>query len=325
MLGRATALALLARGDEVTVLQRHASGLPCREQRGDVADLTAVRRAAAGQDVVVHLAAKVGVTGPWSQYALTNIDGTRNVVAACESEAVGSLVHVSSPAVAHYGSALVGVSAEPADPGRARGHYARSKAEAELIALAADSPDLAVLCIRPHLVWGPGDTQLVARVVARARRGRLPILGSGAALIDTTYVDNAADALVAAVDACRVAHGEALVVSNGEPRPVQDILLKLCRACDAPEPSRRLPVPVAMALGTLVGGVWPVLGRTDTPPFTRFLVEQLTTAHWFDQRRTRALLGWAPRVTLDEGFEELAKYQLSGDGARSVRRGRIAV
>jgi 2-alkyl-3-oxoalkanoate reductase len=325
MLGRATALALLARGDEVTVFQRHASGLPCREERGDVADLTAVLRAADGQDVVVHLAAKVGVTGPWSQFATTNVDGTRNVVAACESVAVGSLVHVSSPAVAHYGTALVGVGAQPADPGRARGHYARSKAAAELIALAADSPDLAVVCIRPHLVWGPGDTQLVARVVARARSGRLPILGSGAALIDTTYIDNAADALVAAVDASGVAHGEALVVSNGEPRPVKEILLKLCRASDAPEPSRRLPVPVAMALGAMAEGAWSVLGRTDTPPFTRFLVEQLTTAHWFDQRRTRALLGWAPRVRLDEGFEELAKYQLSGDGARSVGGSRVAV
>jgi 2-alkyl-3-oxoalkanoate reductase len=80
-----------------------------------------------------------------------------------------------------------------------------------------------------------------------------------------------------------------------------------------------------MALGAMAEGAWSVLGRTDTPPFTRFLVEQLTTAHWFDQRRTQALLGWAPRVRLDEGFEELAKYQLSGDGARSVGGSRVAV
>jgi nucleoside-diphosphate-sugar epimerase len=307
LLGRETVRALLRRGDEVTVLQRHSADLPCPEVLGDIADLAAVRQAAEGKDVVVHLAAKVDVTGPWSQFARTNIDGTRAVVTACRATGVGSLVHVSSPAVAHAGRPLVGVGAEPADPHRARGHYARSKAAAELIALAADSPDLAVLSIRPHLVWGPGDTQLVARIVSRARQGRLPILGTGAALIDTTYIDNAVQALVAAVDACPVAHGQALVVSNGEPRTVKEVLAKLCRAAGAPEPSWSLPVPAAKVLGGVVEGAWSLLGRRDTPPLTRFLVEQLTTAHWFDQRRTRDVLGWAPGVGLDEGFDRLAQ------------------
>jgi 2-alkyl-3-oxoalkanoate reductase len=312
LLGGGLVRALLRRGDEVTVLQRHPSDLPCREVLGDVADLSVVRRAAAGQDAVVHLAAKVDVTGPWSQFASTNIDGTRAVVAACRAAGVGSLVHVSSPAVAHHGQPLVGVGAEPADPDRARGHYARSKAAAELVALAADSPQLAVLCIRPHLVWGPGDTQLVARIVARARQRRLPVLGSGAALIDTTYVDNAVQALVAAVDACPAAHGEALVVSNGEPRTVREILAQLCVAAGVPEPGWSLPVPAARAAGTVVEGAWWLLRRRDTPPLTRFLVEQLTTAHWFDQRCTRELLGWTPEVSLDEGFARLTRWYREG-------------
>ena len=100
MLGRATARALLSRGDEVTVLQRGASGLPCREVRGDIADPDAVGRAVRGQDAVVHLAAKVDVTGRWREYADANISGTRNVVASCRSLGVSRLVHVSSPSVA---------------------------------------------------------------------------------------------------------------------------------------------------------------------------------------------------------------------------------
>jgi nucleoside-diphosphate-sugar epimerase len=202
MLGRATAAALAERGDDVTVLQRRPAGLACREVLGDVADPAVVARAVDGQDAVLHLAAKVDVTGRWAEYLRANVEGTRTVVDACRRAGVGRLVHVSSPSVAHGGQALVGVGAGPADPARARGHYARSKAVAERDALAADSPSLAVLVVRPHLVWGPGDTQLVERIVERARAGRLPVIGSGAALIDTTYVDNAADALVAAVDAC---------------------------------------------------------------------------------------------------------------------------
>jgi nucleoside-diphosphate-sugar epimerase len=308
MLGRRTAEMLLARGDDVCVLQRRPSGLPCREVLGDVADPGVVAAAVQGQDAVLHLAAKVDVVGRWDDYRRANVDGTRAVVAACRAAGVPRLVHVSSPSVAHAGSALVGVGAGAADPTRARGHYARSKAMAELDALAADGDGLAVLVLRPHLVWGPGDTQLVARIVARARAGRLPVLGSGAALIDTTYVDNAAAALVAGVDACEPAHGRALVVSNGEPRMVQEVLGLLSAAAGAPPPRLRVPRWAGMVAGAAVEGVWTLLDRTDTPPLTRFLVEQLTTAHWFDQRDTRNLLGWAPDVSLDEGFARLARW-----------------
>ncbi len=306
MLGRETARSLLSRGDDVTVLQRRPSGLPCAEVLADVADQDAVRRAAAGQDAVLHLAAKVDVVGPWQEYVHANIEGTRSVVRACRANDVGRLVHVSSPAVAHGGQPLVAAGAAPADPRRARGHYARSKAFAEQHALAADSPEMAVLCIRPHLVWGPGDTQLVERIVSRARAGRLPLVGSGAALIDSTYVENAVDALVAALDVLPGVHGEALVVSNGEPRPVAEILARICAAAQVPAPRGRVPVPLATAAGTLLEGLWRVTDRRDTPPVTRFLVEQLTTAHWFDQRHTRVALRWTPRIPLEEGFSRLA-------------------
>jgi len=306
MLGRGVAEALLARGDDVTVLQRRPSGLDIREVLGDIAEAGVVRDAAAGAEVVVHLAAKVDVVGRWVEYDHTNVEGTRAVVDACRGAGVRRLVNVSSPSVAHTGRSLVGVGAGQADPARARGNYARSKALAEQVALAADSANLTVVSVRPHLVWGPGDTQLVGRIIERARAGRLPFIATGAALIDTTYVDNAVDALLAAVAAD--VHGEALVVSNGEPRPVGEVLRLLCEAAGVAAPSRHVPLRVALAAGATVEGVWRLLDRRDTPPLTRFLVEQLATAHWFDQRRTREALGWTPRVTLDAGFAALAKH-----------------
>jgi 2-alkyl-3-oxoalkanoate reductase len=311
MLGRATAQALLDRGDDVTVLQRRPAGLPCAEVLGNVADPAAVGRAVRGQDAVVHLAAKVDVVGSWTQYARANITGTRLVAEACRDAGVRRLVHVSSPSVAHAGTALSGVGAEPADPDRARGHYARSKALAEQIALSADGAELAVLVIRPHLVWGPGDTQLVARILDRARARRLPLIGTGAALIDTTYVDNAAAALVAAVDACGRVHGEPLIVSNGEPRQVAEILARLCAAAGVPGPTGRVPFRAAWLAGAAIEAAWALTRRTSTPPLTRFLAEQLATAHWFDQRRTRTVLGWTPAVSLDEGFARLAAWSAS--------------
>ncbi|MBE1491492.1 NAD-dependent epimerase/dehydratase family protein [Plantactinospora soyae] len=310
MLGGAVASVLTLRGDQVRVLQRRPADLAgVDERRGDITDPAAVSVAVDGVDAVVHLAAKVSMTGPWPQFQRTNIDGTAILLDAARAAGVTRFVQVSSPSVAHHGAGLVGVGADQADPDHARGNYARSKASAELLALAADSSDFAVVAIRPHLVWGPGDTQLVARIVERARSGRLALVGRGTALIDTTYVSNAADAIVAALDrAAEVdVHGRAFVVSNGEPRMVAELVERICGAAGAPPPPRlRVPVAVAKTGGAAVERVWSALGRTEEPPMTRFLAEQLSTAHWFDQRRTREALRWSPAVTLDEGFARLA-------------------
>jgi len=313
MIGRHTAARLIERGDEVTTLQRHHTDIDAREVIGAITDRDAVERACHGQDAVVHLAAKVGVTGPWDEYRSTNVDGTVLVVEAARSCGVRAFVHVSSPSVAHAGEALVGAGAEPADPAATRGHYATSKAMAEVIALDASSEVMPVVAIRPHLVWGPGDTQLVGRIVERARQGRLALVGSGTALIDTTYIYNAADALVAAVDRVEQLAGRAFVVSNGEPRTVHELVARMVAAAGIDWTPRHVPVRVARGGGSVAELTWDRLGRTDDPPMTSFLAEQLSTAHWFDQRDTRAALHWEPRVSLAEGFERLGAWFRSND------------
>lgn len=314
MIGAAVARQLAERGDQVTLLQRRPAGLGLPEVLADLgnpADTDLIRRAVEGQDAVIHLAAKVGISGSWPEFVATNVTGTRTILTACRDLGVPRLVYVSSPSVAHGGSALVGVGATPADPEHASGHYARSKAMAERLALAADGPDLRVLAIRPHVVWGPGDAQLVEKVIDRARRGSLPVLGTGAALVDSTYVDNAVDATIAALDRVDGVHGCALVVTNGEPRPIAELIAGFARAGGAPAPHRHLPAAAGKAVGGAVEAVWGIrrlLGRpaASDPPMTRFLAEQLSTAHWFDQRQTRELLHWQPRIDLDSGFARLA-------------------
>ncbi|MBT8212927.1 MAG: NAD-dependent epimerase/dehydratase family protein [Acidimicrobiia bacterium] len=307
LLGRSVAANLLAHGDEVTVLQRSPSGLDTSEHLGDITDPHAVATATDGADAVIHLAARVSVVGPWEEFARINVEGTKTVLDAARTAGVTRFVQVSSPSVAHSGASLVGSEAESADPVTARGHYARSKAMAEVAALSA-ADDLAVVAIRPHLVWGPGDTQLVGRIVERARQGRLAVVGSGMALIDTTYIDNAADAIVAALDKAPDLSGRALVVSNGEPRPVKELFDRILQAAGVPSPRMQVPAMVAKAGGTVAERVWDRTGRTDDPPMTSFLAEQLSTAHWFDQRETRDLLDWAPTVSLEEGFRLLAEW-----------------
>jgi nucleoside-diphosphate-sugar epimerase len=319
LIGLGVARALSVRGDSVVCLQRRSSGAldgldGVTQRLGDVRDADAVREAAAGCDAVVHVAAKVGVVGDWAEYRAVNVEGTEHVVAAALAHDIDRIVHVSSPSVAHGGEPIVGGGADAPVFGRRRAWYAESKAMAEYMALAMASDRLGVVAVRPHLVWGPGDTQLVGRIVERAADGRLALVGGGLALVDTTYIDNAVDALVAALDAVRpgaVCSGRAYVVSNGEPRMIRELVEGICRAAGVPFAPRDVPLRVGRAGGALVERVWPMLRRDDEPPLTRFLAEQLGTAHWFDPRPARDDLGWSPSVSIDEGLRRLAAWYAS--------------
>lgn len=330
VVGGAAARALLARGDEVVAIQRGPVPvalvvLGAREFRADVSgSIESLVEGFTGCDAVVHAAARVDITGPWEDYERANVLGTRQVLEAARRAGVRRFVLVSSPSVAHAGRALVGARAEPADPWHARGHYAQSKAMAEAEALAGCDDAMAVTAVRPHLVWGPGDTQLTERIIDRARSGRLVIIGSGSALIDTTYIDNAGEAIASAVERAALSQvrGRAFVVSNGEPRTVTEMLTRIAQAAGAPAPERSVPFPVARMGGQVLERLWERTGREGDPPVTAFLAEQLATAHWFDQRDTREALGWVPSISIDEGFARLAEalggVAPAGDGARGL-------
>ena len=299
LLGRTVANVLVARGDDVTCFQRGTSGSLASDVRGDIRDRSALLEAAEGVDAVVHLAALVAPKAPWADMVAINIDGTRNALEAAGS--TGRFVYISSPSVAFHDQPSVGSPALLAEYS-GRDGYARSKALAENVVRIEST--IPTVILRPHLVWGPGDTQLVGRLTDRARAGKLVLPDGGRALIDTTYIEDAASAIVAGLDHCidgDEATEQPLVVTGGEPRPLRDLVASILEAAGIDRSPRSLPAPLAGMLGSAIERVWP----GSEPPLTHFAARQLSVAHWFDQRETRRILGWEPAVGLDEGFRRL--------------------
>ena len=304
LLGSAVAREVIGRGHACVVVQRNPCGVQgVTEFLDDLTDPQYSRQWIEGVDAVIHLAAKVSVTGTESDFQRINVDATSNLIQIAQAEGVGRFVFASSPSVAHTGSPLIGVGAEPADPQHARGYYSKTKALAEQIVLDANGPTFATVALRPHLVWGPGDTQLIGRIVQRARSNRLFLIDGGNSLIDTCYVSNAASAFVQAVEHAHRASGKVLMVTNGEPRTVKETLQRICLAAGVPLPTRSVPHSVALLAGSVLERVWG--NRVSDPPLTSFLVEQLSTAHWFAIAETKELLDWEPTVSIDEGFRLL--------------------
>ena len=314
-LGQALCRGLVERGFEVTSFNRghypELDAIGMRQVRGDLADRDAVRAAAQGLDAIFHNAAKAGAWGSYESYHLANVVGTQNVLDACRAHGIGRLVYTSTPSVTHRATHPVeGGTADTVPYGEGfKAPYATTKKIAEQAVLAANGPDLATVALRPRLIWGPGDQQLLPRLVERARAGRLRFVGDGENRIDTTYIDNAAQAHfdafahLAPGAACA---GRAYFISNGEPKPVREIVNALLRAAGAPTVDKSLPFGVAYAIGAVCETLWPLLRLKDEPPLTRFLAEQLSTTHWYSMAPATRDFGYVPRVTIEEGLKRLA-------------------
>ena len=133
-------------------------------------------------------------------------------------------------------------------------------------------------------------------------------MGGGTNRIDTTYIDNAAQAHFAALEHLAVGAacaGRAYFISNGEPMAVRDIVNALLRASGAPEVEGGIPFGVAYAVGAACEALWPLLRLRSEPPMTRFLAEQLSTTHWYDMAPAARDVGYVPGVSIAEGLERL--------------------
>ncbi len=316
-LGRHIVRLLTARGDAARVLGRRdypdlaGQGIDCR--RGDVADAAAVHEAAAGCDAIIHAAAIPGVWGDYSLYYAANVVGTQNVVAAARAHGIRRLVYTSTPSVVHGGRGISGGDETLPYPERHLTHYAATKALAERFVLSANSPDLATVAIRPHLMFGPGDTQLIPKLLARAKAGRLRRIGDGKNRISVSYVENVADAHLAALDALSPqspAAGRAYFVNEPEPVNCWDFINRIVAGAGLPEITRRVPASVAYCAGWLCEKWGNLAGQKTDPLLTRFLVTQLATDHWFTIDAARRDLGWEPRVPLDEGIAIMLRDRL---------------
>lgn len=311
-LGKAIVKQLHKRGDAIRVLARsdypELRALGAETFQGDIRDPSAVARACIGMDVVFHVAAKAGVWGELSEYHAINVVGTQNVLDGCRAAGVPVLVYTSTPSVVHGGHSVEGADESLPYPEHHHGPYPTTKAEAEKRVRAASCSQLLTVSLRPHMIWGPEDPHFLPRLNARARAGRLRQIGSENPLVDSTYVENAAQAhLLAAEKLCNGAPlgGKAYFVTNGEPVGCWTLINALLEATGAPPVRGKLPVWFAAGTARTLETCWSALGIRSEPPLTPFLVQQLTTAHWFNIDAARRDLGYVPTVSLEEGLRRL--------------------
>lgn len=325
-LGRHIVDQLLARDYEVASMTRSAQPeLAARGVeviRGDITDVEDVHRAVDDADAVIHTAAMVGAWGDVDTFWRVNVDGTNNLLRVAARAGVERFVFTSSPSVVFDGSDLIQAPQNTPYPKRFPSPYAETKAVSEQLVLDADDPEgMRTVALRPQLMWGPGDPHLVPMIVHKARNGRLRVVGDGEARVDITYIDNAAHAHLCALDALAETDargrvrgaGRAYFITNGEPvvlwRWIEDLLEHL----EEPPPRGSVPRPLAAMAGRAVSSVWRTLGLRHEPPLTEYVALKMSTHQTYDLSPARRDLGYAPKVSMAQGFERFIAHEVGAE------------
>ncbi len=315
-LGRHIVERLLERGDAVRSVARsdypELRAMGAETLRGDITDAAVCAEACAGCDAIIHTAARVGMWGPAEEFERVNVLATEHLLdVAVASATVDRFVFTSSPSVTFDGGDAEGVSNQVGYPEEFLADYPRTKAKAEQLVLAANGEDLKTTSLRPHLIWGPGDPHLIPRLIERARQGKLKIVGDGTNRVDITFIDNAAQAHLDALDALTRPgdqanpRGKAYFISNDDPVDLWPWINTLLDAMGIAPVTRKVSQKMAYGAGAAMEATWRTLRLKGEPPMTRFIASQLATSHWYDMTPARRDLGYVPQVSMEEGFERL--------------------
>ncbi|MDQ3231069.1 MAG: NAD-dependent epimerase/dehydratase family protein [Pseudobdellovibrionaceae bacterium] len=311
-LGKALIHQLIARGHQIHTLNRsrypELEKLGVRCFQGDLADPAIVKEAALGCTTVFHVAAKAGVWGDYADYYKANVIGTQNVLLACRALSIPRLIYTSSPSITFGGTDQEGIDESNPLPTHYMAAYPATKALAEKMVLAAAGSDLATVSLRPHLIWGPGDNHIIPRLLDRARKGRLRLIGPAGKKVDAVYIDNAVQAHLCAYDRLQKGSpidGKVYFITNDEPMPLENIINSILQAAGLPQVTRRISAGIAYGLGATLEIFYRLLRLKNEPVLTRFAARQMSTAHWYNTRAAREELGYQPAVSMQEGFRRL--------------------
>jgi len=277
--------------------------------QGDIRDSNRVEHACKGIDLVFHVAAKTGMWGKYNDYYQTNVIGTKNILNACQMHNVSRLVYTSSPSVIFNGSDAKGIDESALYPRSYHSLYSKTKAIAEQAVIKASGSHLKTIILRPHLIWGPEDTNLVPRIIARAKQ--LVIIGNGDNLVDTLYIDNAADAHILAAAKLHEnpdLSGKIFFISQDEPVYLWDMINNILKAGGHEPVKRKISKKIAFLAGALFELTFGILNIKKEPRITRFVAKELATSHWFDISAAKRDLGYIPKVSIQEGLIRLEAW-----------------
>lgn len=297
-LGKALTKRLMEDGHEVIGVSRRQDSLPTKHISISLENLQSLKDFLP-IDGVFHTAAKVGMWGDREEFYRINVEATKRLLDLVQESGIDKFVYTSSPSVIADGKDLENVDERVPYPEKYIAYYPETKSIAEKLVLRETR--LKTIVLRPHLIFGPGDTNLIPTILNKG--DRLRRIGAKENLADFTYIDDCVEAHILAMGALQNnpnSRNRVFFISQGEPYPLWKFIERVLKSKGLSLSNRIINPKVAFFLAGVSETVASLTGIE--PRLTKFLVEEMTTHHYFDISAAKKELGFKPSVGIEEGL-----------------------
>lgn len=307
--GGAAAKTMTAHGHDVRAMSRSEKSdakivaMGAKPVRCDLEDVTPTH--IGDVEAIVHCAAFVEQWGPRDAWRKFNVDGTARVLAAAKGAGAKRFVHISTESVLWRGQHLRGVDETYPRASNSPYPYAATKAQAEELVEAANTPDFQTIILRPRFIWGPGDTTLLPTIEHMANTGQWQWIDGGRAQTSTTHIANLVHAIELALTKGR--GGEAYFILDDGVRSMKEMISAIAATRGLTLPAKSVPSWLADTLAAVVEGAWRTFSLKGEPPVTRFGAMIMSRDSILRDDKARAEMGYAPVISVEDGLRELAR------------------
>jgi len=311
-LGFALIKELLKAGHKVTSFSRREyvelQKFGVNHKQGSLNQYDQLMSAMKGHDLCFHVASKVAMAGAKKDFFETNVKGTKNVIRACQNVGIKYLVHTSTPSVVFGHQSILNGDEGLKYPKKYYSLYAESKALAERFVLESNSHQLKTVALRPHLIFGPGDGNLIPGILEASDKKKLKIIGKGDNLVDVIYIDNAVSAHLAAmkelISKNSKCSGKAYFIGQG-PVKLWAFINQILEQTGRKKITRKVPYLLCYLLGMFFEFINSLKRLPkEKVPMTRFVAMQLSMSHYFSHKNATKDLNWQPHINIDEAIKK---------------------
>ncbi|MGH8540890.1 MAG: NAD-dependent epimerase/dehydratase family protein [Stenotrophobium sp.] len=305
--GRNLIRELVKRGETVFALARSETALKSVAALGATpvaADLlTVTPDQLRGCDTVIHAAAVVDEWGPRKWFEEINVDGTRHLLSAAREAGVKCFVHVGTEAAYAVGPPLVNLDETHPLPDKPLPRYPATKAAAEKLVRAANSPQMRTVVIRPRLIWGADDTSVLPKLIEAVKKNQFAWINGGHYLTSTCHVYNVVEGALLAAEKGR--GGEAYFLTDGAPVEFRDFMTRLFATRSVVAGERSLPRALVRTLASTCEFLWEYLPLPGNPPLTRLAVVLGCQEVTVNDAKARRELGYLGKMSIAAGLAAL--------------------
>ncbi len=318
--------ALLDLGFHVNTLQRgnypelnlaNVTNFKANLAQIDSHNLEIIKESIRGVEIIFHVASKIGMWGNYDDYYQTNVIGTKNLLQLAKENHIKYFIYTSTPSVVFGKDDICGKDESIDYPKLHLNYYGKTKRIAEELILSSASSNFFTAAIRPHLIFGPGDKQLIPKVIKAHIEQKLKIIGDGNNLVDVSFIDNVIDAhlklLLQMLTDPKKVSGKPYFIGQNSPVKLWDFTNTIFDGIGLKPVTKKIPLKTAYYLGATIEVFFKILNiKNYDPPMTRFIALQLGKSHYFSHQNAINDFGYEEVVSTEEGLKLLIDDYRSG-------------